>query len=55
MSESKYLQKYALTCLRLAAECRDLATNVPASNLKAHFLRMAGLWTELALNRMSRH
>jgi hypothetical protein len=55
VSDSKYLQKYTLTCLRLAAECRNLAADVPASNLKAHFLRMAGLWTELALSPLSTH
>jgi hypothetical protein len=32
---------------RLAAECRDLATDVPEPDLRAHFLRMASTWTEL--------
>jgi hypothetical protein len=45
---SNYVQKYALMCLRLAAECRDLAKNVPDPGLRAHFLRVAGMWTELA-------
>jgi hypothetical protein len=47
MSEFKF-QKYALMCMRLAAECRGLAADVPEPDLKAHFLHMASMWTELA-------
>jgi hypothetical protein len=43
------VQKYALMCLRLAAECRGLATDVPEPDLREHFLRMASTWTELAV------
>jgi hypothetical protein len=42
------VQKYALLCRRLAAECSDLAADVPEPDLRAHFLRMARIWTELA-------
>jgi hypothetical protein len=43
------VQKYALLCMRLAAECRGLAADVPEPGLiRAHFIRMAGMWTELA-------
>ena len=42
------VQKYALACMRFAAECRGLAADVPEPDLRAHFLRMAGAWTELA-------
>ena len=42
------VQKYALLCRRLAAECSDLAADVPEPDLRAHFLRMASIWTELA-------
>jgi hypothetical protein len=42
------VQKYALLCLRLAAECRGLAADVPEPDLRVHFLRMASIWTELA-------
>jgi hypothetical protein len=42
MSEFK-LQKYALMCKRLAAECRGLAADVPDSDLRAHFLHMASM------------
>ena len=32
------IQKYALMCMRLAAECRGLAADVPEPDLRAHFL-----------------
>jgi hypothetical protein len=43
-----HLRKYELLCMRLAAECRNLAADVPEPELKAQFLRMARIWTELA-------
>ena len=43
------VQKYAQLCMRLADECRNLAADVPEPYLRAHFLRMAGMWTELAV------
>jgi hypothetical protein len=48
VSESNRVQKYTLLCLRMAAECRNLAEDVPTSELRARFLHMAGTWTELA-------
>jgi hypothetical protein len=42
------LQKYKLMCKRFAAECTGLAADVPDPDLKAHFLHMASMWTELA-------
>jgi hypothetical protein len=42
------VQEYALLCLRLAAECRGLAADAPEPSLRAHFIRLAGMWTELA-------
>ena len=48
MSESNYAQKHALLCLRLAAECRDLAAAASTPELRARVLRMAHLWAELA-------
>ena len=42
------IQKYALMCLRLAAECSNLAADVPEPDLRAHFLHMASRWMELA-------
>jgi hypothetical protein len=47
MSELKF-QQYGLMCMRLAAECRGLAAAVPEPDLKARFLHMASMWTELA-------
>ncbi len=48
MSESSHAHDFALMCLRLAQECRGLAADVPEPELRAHFLHMAGIWTELA-------
>jgi hypothetical protein len=45
VSESNYIQKYALMCMNLAAECR-VAAAVPEPDLSAHFLRMASMWTQ---------
>lgn len=42
------IQKYALMRTRLATECRALAADAPGPDLRAHFLRMASIWTELA-------
>ena len=55
MSESSYIQKYSLLCLRLAADCRSLAAGVPEPDVRAHFTRMAGTWTELADLACVRH
>ena len=54
MSESKSVQKYALMCLRLAAECRGVAAAIPEPDLNAHFLRLASKWAELAEQSQSR-
>jgi hypothetical protein len=43
-----HVQNYALLCLRLAAECRGLAADVTEPSLRARFVEMARLWTELA-------
>jgi hypothetical protein len=48
VSESENFQKYALTCTRLAAQCRGLAANATTPGLRAHFLRMASMWEQLA-------
>lgn len=48
MAESEYARKHALLCLRLAAECRDLAAAASTPELRARALRMAGMWEELA-------
>ena len=44
MPESEYSRKHAVMCLRLAAECRDLAAGVATLELRARVLRMADMW-----------
>ena len=48
MAESEYARKHALLCLRLAAECRDLAAAASTPELRVRALRMADMWEELA-------
>ena len=48
MSELVNFLKHELECVRLAAECRGLAADVPEADLKAHFLRQADRWEEMA-------
>jgi hypothetical protein len=47
VAESDYARKHSLLCLRLAAECRDLAAAASTSELRARALRMADMWEEL--------
>lgn len=47
MSES-YLRKHALECLRLAADCKQLARDARDPSIRSHFLRMAEVWPALA-------
>ena len=54
MSEVR-IRKYALMCMRFAAECEGLAADVPEPDLRAHFLRMANMWTELAIQPRALH
>jgi hypothetical protein len=37
--------KYALECLRLEADCKQLAVDVHGPALQSHFLRMASFWS----------
>jgi hypothetical protein len=37
--------KYALECLRLEADCIQLAVDVHGAALQSHFLRMASFWS----------
>jgi hypothetical protein len=37
--------KYALECLRLKADCKQLAVDVHSPALQSHFLRMASFWS----------
>jgi hypothetical protein len=48
VSKSARLRKHALECLRLAADCRQLAREIDRPAAQRHFLRMAAEWTALA-------
>ena len=48
MSKSDELQKKALECMRLAADCLQLAHATDNADLKAHFVEVAKVWTSLA-------
>ena len=48
MSELDNFLKHKIMCMRLAAECRGLAADAPEPDLKAHFLRLATSWEEIA-------
>ena len=42
------LEKHALECLRLEAECNQLAFRIGSRALRLHFLQMADEWRQLA-------
>jgi hypothetical protein len=46
MAYSESDKKSDLECLRLASDLMELATQTLRPELKAHFLRMAGIWTD---------
>jgi hypothetical protein len=48
VSELDNFLKHKIRCMRLAAECRGLAADAPEAELKAHFLRLADSWEEIA-------
>jgi hypothetical protein len=48
MSDSENDRKCELECLRLASDLTRLAAGTLNPELKAHCLRMAGLWTDQA-------
>jgi hypothetical protein len=45
---NKFQKRHALECLRLAADCQNLARSVVTPDYKSHFLQMADMWTSLA-------
>ena len=51
MSESDKFQKHELECMRLAADCMQLVSDVHSPALQSHFLRMAKVWSILADRR----
>ena len=48
MSNFDHMQKRSLECLRLAAECTQLAASVHRPVWQAHFTAMAKEWRSLA-------
>jgi hypothetical protein len=48
VSNSNNERKRALECLRLASDLMQLSRETLDPNLKAHCLRMAGVWTDRA-------
>ena len=48
MFEAKQLQRYALECLRLQADCMQLAGVACSLNVQSHFVSMAQFWGALA-------
>ena len=50
MTELKQSNAYALECLRLEADCRQLAWDARSPRLQLHFIRMARTWSALAVS-----
>jgi hypothetical protein len=48
MSQSTRLRKQELECLRLEADCLQLADAIHDPSLRSHFIRMAKEWSILA-------
>ena len=48
MSEADSRRKHALECLRLSADCMQLAGDAPTPELQRHYLQMAQTWSALA-------
>ena len=50
MFEPEQSRKHALECLRLEADCMQLAGDARGHSLQAHFIRMARRWSGLAVS-----
>jgi hypothetical protein len=48
MSELNHFRKHSLECLRLEADCMQLAGDIRHPAWQAHYLRMAREWRGLA-------
>jgi hypothetical protein len=48
MPDAEGFRKYALACLRLRADCVQLAEDAPTSALRRHYAEMAEAWAERA-------
>jgi hypothetical protein len=49
VSESDYSRKHALECVRMAADCMQLAGDVSNPAAQSHFVRLARVWSDLAV------
>jgi hypothetical protein len=49
VSESDYSRKHALERMRMAADCMQLAGDIQNPALQSHFVRMARVWSDLAV------
>jgi hypothetical protein len=49
VAESDYSRKHELECLRMASDCMQLAGDLQNPALQSHFVRMARVWTDLAV------
>ena len=50
MFEEEQPRKHALECLRLQADCMELAGVAHGSNVQSHFVFMAKFWGNLAVS-----
>jgi hypothetical protein len=50
MFDAKQLRKHALECLRLQADCMELAGVAHCQNMQSHFAFMAQFWGNLAVS-----
>jgi hypothetical protein len=55
MPDSNQLYVRSLECLRLEADCRELAKRARCPDLQSHYLRLADVWLALAVSRTSNH
>jgi hypothetical protein len=53
VSDSNYEQKRELECLRLASDLTQLSRETLNPDLQAHCLRMAGVWTDRVVLRLT--
>jgi hypothetical protein len=50
MFDAKKLRKHTLECLRLQADCMELAGVAYGHNVQSHFVSMAEFWGALAVS-----
>ena len=53
MFDAKQLREHALECLRLQADCMELAGVAHCRNVQSHFVSMAQFWGDLAVSEPS--